>query len=82
MATKKDRRIHQLQALRDRLAAGMRCGRCGAPQDGRGVLVLQQEVLEALDRDEHGTITQVVVCPECLQVPAAILPANETAPGK
>jgi hypothetical protein len=76
MATKKERRVHQLQALRDQLKATQRCGRCGAPQDGRGVLVLEQQLLEALDRDEHGTITQVVVCPTCLQVPAIILPDN------
>jgi hypothetical protein len=51
-------------------------------EGGRGVLVLQRETLEALERDEHGTITHPVVCPECLQAPVVVLPPNETAPGK
>jgi hypothetical protein len=76
MATKKERRVHQLQALRDRLKATKRCARCGASPGARGVLVLEQQLLEALERDEHGTIAQVVVCPTCLQVPAIILPDN------
>ncbi len=71
-----------MQALRDRLKGIQRCTRCGAMEGGRGVLVLQRETLEALERDEHGTITHPVVCPECLQAPVVVLPPNETAPGK
>ncbi len=66
----------QIKALSARLRRDHRCGRCGAPEGERGILVVQLDALEALPRDEAGALVEAVHCPGCLQVPAIILPHN------
>jgi hypothetical protein len=66
----------QLAALSARLRRDQRCGRCGAPEGERGVLVVQLDALNALPRDGAGNLVELVRCPGCLQVPAVLLPAN------
>ncbi len=78
--SKRERWKQQLQALRDRLKGIQRCRRCGAVEGSRGVLVLQREALEALQRDpDTGRIVQAVHCPTCLAVPMVLLPHNNRA---
>jgi hypothetical protein len=66
----------QLAALSARLRRDHRCGRCGAPEGERGVLVVELAALNALPRDGAGNLVERVHCPGCLQVPAIILPHN------
>jgi hypothetical protein len=66
----------QLAALSARLRRDQRCHRCGAPEGERGVLVVQLDALNALQRDEAGALVERVHCPGCLQVPAVLLPHN------
>jgi hypothetical protein len=66
----------QISALRARLGRDHRCGRCGAPEGERGVLVVEPAALSALPRDESGALVEAIFCPGCLQVPAIILPHN------
>jgi hypothetical protein len=66
----------QIKALSARLRRDQRCGRCGAPEGERGVLVVQLEALNALQRDHAGNLVERVHCPACLVVPAVLLPAN------
>ncbi len=66
----------QLAALRARLAGDQRCGRCGALPTERGVLIVQLDALNALQRDHAGNLVERVHCPACLVVPAVLLPAN------
>jgi hypothetical protein len=66
----------QLAALSARLRRDQRCGRCGAPEGERGVLVVQLDALNALQRDHAGNLVERVHCPACLVVPAVLLPHN------
>ncbi len=66
----------QLAALSARLRRDHRCGRCGAPEGERGILVVEPAALSALPRDEAGALVELVHCPACLVVPAVLLPAN------
>ncbi len=66
----------QIKALSARLRRDQRCGRCGALENERGVLVVQLDALNALQRDDTGALVEPVFCPGCLQPPAVLLPAN------
>jgi hypothetical protein len=67
----------QIKALRARLAGDQRCGRCGAPEGERGILIVELAALSALPRDGAGNLVELVHCPACLAVPMILLPAND-----
>ncbi len=66
----------QISALSARLRRDHRCGRCGALPNQRGVLVVQLEALNALQRDHAGNLVEAIFCPGCLQPPRILLPHN------
>ncbi len=66
----------QISALSARLRRDQRCGRCGALENERGVLVVQLDALEALPRDDTGALVEAIFCPGCLQPPRILLPHN------
>ncbi len=76
MGTKLEGWKRQIKALSARLRRDQRCGRCGAPEGERGILVVEPAALSALPRDEAGALVERVHCPACLVVPAVLLPAN------
>ncbi len=76
MGTKLEGWKRQIKALSARLRRDQRCGRCGAPENERGILVVEPAALNALPRDGAGNLVELVRCPGCLQVPAVLLPHN------
>jgi hypothetical protein len=76
MATKLEGWKRQIKALSARLRRDQRCGRCGAPEGERGILIVEPEALSALPRDGAGNLVEAIFCPGCLQPPRILLPHN------